>query len=105
MSIGARVFVLVDLKGGVGETVTAVNLAACFATEENLRSLMVGLDPQANAATGVGRDISVLEGSIFVRCWVLRDVSCETSGGTFGLRVRVVFRSCRSVPACSRSSI
>ena len=50
MSIGARVFVLVDLKGGVGKTVTAVGLAACFAAGENLCRLMVGLDPQANAA-------------------------------------------------------
>ena len=50
MPIGACVFALVDLKGGVGETVTAVGLAACFAAEENLCRLMVGLDPQANAA-------------------------------------------------------
>ena len=59
-----RVIAVANQKGGVGKTTTTVNLAACLA-EQGHRTLLVDLDPQANASTGVGIDSRQLEHSIY----------------------------------------
>jgi chromosome partitioning protein len=59
-----RVIAVANQKGGVGKTTTSVNLAASLA-ELGHRTLVVDLDPQGNAGTGLGIDIRQLDASIY----------------------------------------
>ena len=59
-----RVVSIANQKGGVGKTTTSVSLGACLA-EMGHRVLVIDLDPQGNATTGLGINARNLEASIY----------------------------------------
>jgi chromosome partitioning protein len=59
-----RVYTLVNQKGGVGKTTTAINLGA-FLADHDQRVLLVDLDPQANATSCLGIDKNNIRGGTY----------------------------------------
>src|SRR4030088_3488486 len=60
----ARIVAVVNQKGGVGKTTTSVNVAASIAAAER-RTLLLDLDPQGNASSGVGVSPRTVERSVY----------------------------------------
>ncbi|HEX7050904.1 MAG TPA: ParA family protein [Longimicrobiales bacterium] len=60
----SRVIAIANQKGGVGKTTTAINLGASLAVAEQ-RTLIIDIDPQGNATSGLGLERAGIEQSIY----------------------------------------
>jgi len=78
-----RIMAIANQKGGVGKTTTAVNLGAALA-ELGYRVLVVDLDPQGNATTGLGVSARNLDVSVYDA--ILHDVPIEDTIEASSLR-------------------
>ncbi len=60
----SKIVSITNQKGGVGKTTTTVNLASCLAKAEK-QVLLIDMDPQANATSGIGFDKTKVEHSVY----------------------------------------
>jgi chromosome partitioning protein len=87
LAVPTKVIAVANQKGGVGKTTTSVNLSACLAAVGQ-RMLLLDLDPQANATSGVG--LEKIEGASIYRVFLGEGALLEKIKPTAFERLEVI---------------